>query len=86
MEAIMTTTKNAAEAVHLDKEIGTLDVGKKADMLLIDGNPAEEVTVLLPRENIKTVMKDGQIFVDRRQGHEKNVINVDYGSWALADG
>jgi imidazolonepropionase-like amidohydrolase len=86
MQAIMTATKNAAEAVHLDKEIGTLDVGKKADMLLIDGNPAEDITVLLPRENIKTVMKDGQIFVDRRQGHEKNVINVDYRSWALADG
>ncbi len=86
MEAIMTTTKNAAEAVHLDKSIGTLDVGKKADMLLIDGNPAQDITVLQPRENIKTVMKDGKIFVDRRPGHEKNVLNVDYGSWALADG
>lgn len=86
MEAIMTATKNAAEAIHMDKEIGTLDVGKRADMLLVDGNPAEDITVLLPRENIKVVMKDGKIFVDRRKGHEKDVINVDYKSWALADG
>jgi imidazolonepropionase-like amidohydrolase len=86
MEAILTTTKNAAEAIHMEKEIGTLDVGKKADMLLIDGNPAEDITVLQPRENIKMVMKDGKAFVDRREGHEKDVITVDYKSWALADG
>ncbi len=85
MEAIQTATKNAAEAVHLDKEIGTLDVGKKADMLLIDGNPAEDIKVLQPRENIKMVMRDGKVFVDRRKGHEKGVINVEYKSWAYAD-
>lgn len=86
MEAILTTTRNAAEALHLEKDIGTLDTGKCADILLIDGNPAEDITVLQPRENIKMVMKDGKIFVDRRKGHERNVINVDYGSWQLADG
>ena len=86
MEAIQTTTKNAAEAVRLDKEIGTLDVGKKSDMLLINGNPAEDIKVLQPRENIKVVMKDGKVFVDRRKGQKKRVINVDYKSWALADG
>ncbi|MGI9423993.1 MAG: amidohydrolase family protein [Hyphomicrobiaceae bacterium] len=85
MEAILTTTKNAAEAVHLDKDIGTLDVGKCADIVLVNGNPAEDITVLQPRENIKMVMKDGKIFVDRRKGHEKDVINVDYKSWSLAD-
>jgi imidazolonepropionase-like amidohydrolase len=85
MEAIMTATRNAAEAVHLDKDIGTLDAGKFADILLIDGNPAEDIKVLLPRENIKMVMKDGKVFVDRRKGHEKDIINVDYKSWALAD-
>jgi imidazolonepropionase-like amidohydrolase len=86
MEAILTTTKNAAEAVHLDKDLGTLEAGKRADLILVDGNPAEDIAVLQPRENIKMVMKDGTIFVDRRKGHEKGVINVDYMSWALADG
>ncbi len=85
MEAILTTTKNAAEAIHLEKDIGTLDVGKCADILLVNGNPAEDITVLQPRENIQMVMKDGKIFVDRRQGHDKSVLNVDYKSWALAD-
>lgn len=86
MEAILTATKNAAEAVHLGDELGTLEAGKKADMLLVNGNPAEDITVLQPRENIMAVMKDGKIFVDRRKGHEKDVINVEYKSWALADG
>ncbi|MBT54866.1 MAG: hypothetical protein CMF72_15885 [Mameliella sp.] len=86
MEAILTTTRNAAEALHMEKDIGTLDAGKLADILLIDGNPAEDITVLQPRENIKVVMKDGKIFVDRRNGKDKSVITVDYGSWQLADG
>ncbi|WP_340109385.1 amidohydrolase family protein [Pikeienuella sp. HZG-20] len=86
MEAILTATKNAAEALHMEDEIGTLEVGKRADLLLVNGNPAEDITVLQPRENIRTVMKDGRIFVDRRKGCERDVINVDYGSWALADG
>jgi imidazolonepropionase-like amidohydrolase len=86
MEAILTATRNAAEAVHLDKDIGTLEPGKCADILLVDGNPAEDITVLQPRDNIKMVMKDGNIFVDRRKGQERGVINVDYRSWALADG
>jgi imidazolonepropionase-like amidohydrolase len=70
----------------MEAEIGTLEVGKRADLLLVRGNPAEDITVLQPRENIRTVMKDGRIFVDRRPGHRRDVINVDYGSWALADG
>jgi imidazolonepropionase-like amidohydrolase len=86
MEAILTATKNAAEAVHLEKDIGTLESGKCADVLLVNGNPVEDITVLQPRENIKVVMKEGKIFVDRRKGREKDVIDVDYGSWALADG
>ncbi|WP_034492340.1 amidohydrolase family protein [Afifella pfennigii] len=86
MEAILTTTRNAAEAVHLDEDLGTLDVGKYADLLLVDGNPAEDITVLQPRENIKAVMKEGKIYVDRRKGSEKDVIDVEYASWALADG
>jgi len=86
MEAIQTATRNAAEAVHLDKDLGTLEAGKLADILLIDGNPAEDIRVLLPRENIKMVMKEGKVYVDRRKGHEKSVIAVDYKSWELADG
>lgn len=86
MEAILTTTRNAAEAIHMEKDIGTLEKGKLADMLLINGNPDEDITVLQPRENIKVVMKEGKIFVDRRKGSEKGVINVDYKSWEMADG
>lgn len=86
MEAILTATRNAAEAMHMQKDLGTLEAGKLADVLLVEGNPAADITVLQPRENIKMVMKEGKVFVDRRKGHEKGVINVDYRSWALADG
>ena len=38
MDAIITTTKTAAEALHIDDELGTLDEGKLADIVLVKGN------------------------------------------------
>jgi imidazolonepropionase-like amidohydrolase len=85
MEAIMTATRNAAEALHKETEIGTLEAGKFADIVLVNGNPAEDIKVLEPRENIKMVYKEGRCMVDRREGHDIRVIPADYGSWRIAD-
>jgi len=41
-------------------------LGKKADILLIDGDPLANITILQDKEKIVMVMKDGQIEVDRR--------------------
>ena len=37
---------NGAEALKLDDQIGTIEVGKLADMVLIDANPLENLKVL----------------------------------------
>ena len=55
-------TRNAAAAV-LREGIGTLEPGKLADIVIVDGNPLETVTDLL---NVVTGIKGGEIVVDKR--------------------
>ncbi len=81
MEAILTATKNAAEALHLDKDIGTIEKGKLADLVLVKGDPSKDIKVLADRENIQTVFKEGHRFLDRRAGEHVRTIPVGYQSW-----
>lgn len=80
MQAILTATKNAAESILLDKYTGTLEVGKFADLIAVEGNPMDDISLLQDKNKIKIVMKEGKIYVDRRSGHEKYVIHdTDWG-------
>ena len=65
MEAIVAGTMNAAEAIGLGEETGTICEGKRADIIIIDGNPLEDIRILRNHANIRTVIKDGQTVVNR---------------------
>jgi imidazolonepropionase-like amidohydrolase len=65
LEALSCCTKTGSEVLGLDDRIGTLEKGKLADIIVVDGNPLEDVMVLTPKENIRLVMKGGQPFVTR---------------------
>jgi imidazolonepropionase-like amidohydrolase len=58
MEAIVAGTKNAAGCCHLDDQVGTLEAGKLADLLIVDGNPLDDIAVLQDGERI-AVYKEG---------------------------
>ena len=60
MEAIVAGTKNAAECCLLGEQVGTLEAGKTADILLVDGDPLTDITVLQDLERI-TVYKEGAL-------------------------
>ncbi len=60
MEAIVAATKTTAEAYRLD-DLGTLQPGKSADLLVVDGNPLENVGILYDQTSIKLVMKQGVV-------------------------
>jgi imidazolonepropionase-like amidohydrolase len=85
MEAIQTATRNAAVALRRDNDLGTIERGKLADIVAVEGNPAENISVLAEKQNIKMVMKEGTIFVDRRPGQNKSAVQVEHKSWKILD-
>jgi len=60
MEAIEAGTRIAAQVLGLEKELGTVEEGKLADLILIEGDPLEDIEILAKRELIRLVMKDGK--------------------------
>jgi imidazolonepropionase-like amidohydrolase len=60
MEALVTGMKTNAEAYGLD-DLGTLEQGKVADVVLLDGDPLEDFEALYDHRNVKLVLKDGQV-------------------------
>lgn len=77
MEAILTATKNTAEAIWINEITGTLEPGKYADIIAVDGNPLKDITVLQEKEKIAVVMKEGRIWVDRRPGMPRKGVICD---------
>ena len=46
IDIIIAGTKNAAHVCDMDKEIGTLEAGKRADIVIYDGNPLDDIEIL----------------------------------------
>jgi imidazolonepropionase-like amidohydrolase len=60
MEAIVCATRNNAAVLGLQDEIGTLEAGKQADLLIVDGDPLADIALLRDRERILAVYKGGR--------------------------
>jgi imidazolonepropionase-like amidohydrolase len=61
MEALVSATKVSAEALGIEDLVGSIETDKFADLLVVDPNPLEDISVLRERSNIKMVMKDGEV-------------------------
>ena len=62
LKALQAATSNAADLLRMP-EVGTVEEGKAADLVLYDGNPLEEIEVLLKPA---LVMKAGEVVVGQR--------------------
>jgi len=67
MDAIVSSTKIAAEAlgVAVAKETGTLEAGKNADLIVVEGNPIDDIRILQDHSKIRMVVKGGSLMVER---------------------
>jgi imidazolonepropionase-like amidohydrolase len=59
MDAIRTATQGAADLIGVGDKLGTVSVGKFADLVAVDGNPLEDIKRL---ETVSFVMKAGVVY------------------------
>lgn len=60
MEAIVAATRNAAIAMQMLDEIGTVEAGKSADLLVLDVDPLTDITLLQQHSHIEQVYLEGE--------------------------
>jgi imidazolonepropionase-like amidohydrolase len=65
MDAILAATRNAAVALGRSETLGTLEAGKMADLLFVDGDPLADIALLEDRARIKLVMIGGRVVIKR---------------------
>ena len=66
MQAIVGSTGLAARCLGLDADIGVVAPGKKADLILVEGDPLQDVSILEMGKAVRFVMKDGEVYRDYR--------------------
>jgi imidazolonepropionase-like amidohydrolase len=64
-QAIRTATQNSADLIGRSKDVGTIEVGKYADIIAVSGDPLQDVTVL---QSVGFVMKGGVVYKDKLAG------------------
>ena len=60
MESLVSATKTNAELFGMQEDLGTVERGKLADLLVVEGNPLEDIATLQNPDNIKLIMKEGR--------------------------
>jgi imidazolonepropionase-like amidohydrolase len=66
MQALQAATGWAAECLGQEADLGTLEPGKIADLVVVAGDPLSDISVLRDIGKIRLVLKGGEIAADRR--------------------
>ena len=62
MEVLLSATRVNAELFRMSDTIGSVEPGKYADLIVLDGNPLQNLRVFQRPENPRLVMKGGKIY------------------------
>ena len=73
MEILQAATLNGAAAYHLENENGSIEVGKLADLLVLDADPLEDIANL---RKIRHVIKEGMV-IDRESLPTEEILDYD---------
>ena len=63
-QTLMAATRHGAEVCGVGAELGTVEVGKLADLILVGANPLEDITNV---RQLQLVLKEGRIVSDKRR-------------------
>jgi imidazolonepropionase-like amidohydrolase len=64
-QALVAATRNGAAVCGVGDELGTVEVGKRADLIVVDGNPLDDIDNV---RRLRLVFKDGVVVSDKRKG------------------
>jgi imidazolonepropionase-like amidohydrolase len=83
LEAITCATRNGAWTMRMEGELGTVETGRLADLLVVDGDPSSDITVLGDRANLKAVISRGRpVDLDRPWPSHGHIPGWKVGNWA----
>ncbi|MAG31076.1 MAG: amidohydrolase [Deltaproteobacteria bacterium] len=68
LDVIRWATRNGAELMGRGDDLGTIAVGKLADLLVVDGDPSTDIAVLKDRTRLTAIMKGGVFYKDELEG------------------
>jgi imidazolonepropionase-like amidohydrolase len=80
LDTIKCATRTGAEILGREKEIGTLETGKLADVLIVDGDPVADISILENRRRFLAVMQGGIIKAGQLAGKVMDADGVPLGN------
>ena len=66
MVAIQSATIMAADLLGIKDKIGSIEKGKLADIIAVDGDPLKDISVM---KNVSFVMKEGEVYKENGKGY-----------------
>ena len=66
-------------------ELGTIEAGKFGDIVAVDGDPLKDIRILQERKRIQLVIKEGEVYIDRRPGFSREIVHSEPDRWRKID-